>query len=156
MANQKHLDLLKQGVNIWNRWLAEQQSILPNTDLSNANLSGASLENIFFINTDLSRVDLSGKKLIGMNFAGTILSGANLSGANLSRANLSGADLCNADLTRAILVETNLEYAILTNCLIYGIAVWDVKLEGAEQINLVITHQDQPAITVDNLKVAQF
>src|SRR5207248_7932239 len=39
---------------------------------------------------------------------------------------------------------------------IYGISVWDVQLDGAEQINLDITPEGQPKITVDNLKIAQF
>lgn len=81
---------------------------------------------------------------------------AYLSGADLREANLSGADLNGADLRRATFVETNLNNAILTNCLIYGIAAWDVQVEGAEQLNLVITGLNQPTITVDNLKVAQF
>src|SRR4051794_1396804 len=35
-------------------------------------------------------------------------------------------------------------------------AAWDLHLEGAEQADLIITRDDQPAITVDNLEVAQF
>ncbi len=46
--------------------------------------------------------------------------------------------------------------AILTNCLIYGISVWDVRLEGTKQEDLIITFPTQPTITVDNLKLAQF
>jgi hypothetical protein len=44
----------------------------------------------------------------------------------------------------------------MTNCSIYGISAWDVQLQGAKQDNLVITLPDQPIITVDNLKIAQF
>lgn len=44
----------------------------------------------------------------------------------------------------------------LENCNIYGIGVWDVQLDGAKQLNLTITPKDRPAITVDNLKIAQF
>jgi len=46
--------------------------------------------------------------------------------------------------------------ANLSNCRIYGISAWDVQLEGANQVSLIITLIDQPTITVDNLKVAQF
>lgn len=35
-------------------------------------------------------------------------------------------------------------------------SAWDLKLEGAQQRDLVITQDDQPEITVDNLEVAQF
>ncbi len=53
-------------------------------------------------------------------------------------------------------MNTILAEATLTNCQIYGISVWNVQLEGAKQDNLVITAFDEPAITVDNLEVAQF
>lgn len=56
----------------------------------------------------------------------------------------------------AQLVRTNLKEANLTGCSIYGISAWGVELEGASQSNLVITPPDEPAITVDNLEVAQF
>ena len=71
MANQEHLDILRQGVDAWNAWRAEEPSVVP--DLTEAELSGA----------DLSGADLSGADL----------SWANLSGADLCRADLSGAVL---------------------------------------------------------------
>ena len=37
MANQEHLDLLKQGVEIWNQWRQENATIRP--DLSEAPLA---------------------------------------------------------------------------------------------------------------------
>jgi hypothetical protein len=58
---------------------------------------------------------------------------------------------------RAHLVETNLVDATLTDCRIYGISAWNTKLnEGTKQQDLVITHEDEPAVTVDNIEVAQF
>jgi hypothetical protein len=40
---------------------------------------------------------------------------------------------------------------------VYGASVWDIKVdEGTMQQNLVITDEDQPIITVDNIKVAHF
>ena len=57
---------------------------------------------------------------------------------------------------QATLVKTDFSRANLTNCSIYGISVWDVQLQDTLQLNLVITNEDQPIITVDNLEVAQF
>ena len=54
------------------------------------------------------------------------------------------------------MVRTNLENTDLTGCRIHGISAWNVKLKNARQTNLVITHWDEPAITVDNLEMAQF
>ena len=44
----------------------------------------------------------------------------------------------------------------MTQCIIHGISVWNVQLDGAKQENLVITDYGEPAIVVDNLEVAQF
>jgi hypothetical protein len=72
--------------------------------------------------------------------------GANLRGANLSRANLQVAVLVSADFTGAD----------LTGCRVHGASAWNLKLERTKQQNLVITHALEPAITVDNIEVAQF
>ena len=53
-------------------------------------------------------------------------------------------------------MNVSLRGARLNHCRIYGISAWDLDLEGAEQTNLIISPDDQPVITVDNLKVAQF
>jgi len=41
MANQQHLDILKQGVEIWNQWREEHPDITP--DLREADMSGRHL-----------------------------------------------------------------------------------------------------------------
>jgi uncharacterized protein YjbI with pentapeptide repeats len=122
-------------------WADLSEADLSEADLSDANLNGA----------DLSKANLNGAGLRGAH-----LRGAHLNRANLSDTDLSGADLHGADLNLATLIETNLEGAILTGARVYGISVWDVKLENAVQTNLVITPELQPEITVDNLEVAQF
>jgi hypothetical protein len=53
-------------------------------------------------------------------------------------------------------VNTNLTGAHLTGCHIYGVSAWNLKTERAKQENLVITSENEPAITVDNIEVAQF
>ena len=54
------------------------------------------------------------------------------------------------------MVATNLNAADLTGCYVYGASVWNVKLDGATQSNLLVTPLSEPAIQVDNLEVAQF
>ena len=83
MANREHLEILKQGVEVWNAWREEHPSVQP--DLAGANLA----------DTELSGADLSNTKL---------------SGANLKRANLRAAVL-SAETTGAALVGADLEGA---------------------------------------------
>ena len=82
-----------------------------------------------------------------MNLSGATLRGANLRGASLCKADLRGADLRGTQL-----IGTGLSHADLT-----GSAAWDVKLDSrTRQGNLIVTPPDQPAVMVDNIKVAQF
>jgi uncharacterized protein YjbI with pentapeptide repeats len=142
------------------------KSLLYNADLTSATLSSANLSeaylalavfgqaNLSYANlrdTDLSRADLN-----HANFSQADLSQANLSYAALVGTDLRGANLNYANLRCAALVGTDLRGTILRHCSVYGISAWNVKLEGARQESLVITRQDGPNITVDNLKIAQF
>src|SRR6266566_1076261 len=154
MANREHLDLLKHSIENWHGWRKQHPEILP--DLSEANLSTANLSA-----ADLSRANLTGANLVTAHLCRADLTGADLSHANLMAANLTGANLMaanltGADLSRATLVSTNCTKAILTDCRIYGISAWDVELQGATQNSLIIAGHEQPLISVDNLKIAQF
>jgi hypothetical protein len=82
--------------------------------------------------------------------------GANLREADLGGAYLRGADLGGANLMNAALVKTDFTGADVTGCRIYGVSAWNLKLKRAKQQNLVITPEYEPAVTVDNIEVAQF
>jgi uncharacterized protein YjbI with pentapeptide repeats len=130
-------------------------------NLSGANLTGATLFQVDLTEADLTEADLRnailwGAFLINANFSKATLIKAGLPEANLTEANLTEANLTGARLERATLVDTNLTGADLTGCRVYGVSAWGLKLEGAKQQNLVITPQDEPAITVDDIEVAQF
>ena len=137
MTNKQHLDIIKQGVNIWYLWRKNNPEIQP--DLSEANLVEENLVYVNFCKTNLGRANLKranlkganliGAKLIGADLAGADLYKANLMGADLSKTNLSGANLakanlgeanvCNANLVRANLVEANLVGANFTGVKLY-------------------------------------
>ncbi|PYJ88726.1 MAG: hypothetical protein DME70_03430, partial [Verrucomicrobia bacterium] len=63
VTNEPHLSILKQGVEVWNRWYSRQAT------------------------AELRTADFSGSDLRGMDF-----SGVNLTGANLRNAKLAGAN----------------------------------------------------------------
>jgi len=139
MANNKHVALLKKGVDARNAWRKENPDIHPG--LSGAGLSGANLHL-----ASLDRATLSGANLRL----------ADLSGAILSEANLNEAELTGADLQASTLMKTDFTAADLSGCHVYGVSAWGLKLDGTKQQNLVITDTDEPEITVDNIEVAQF
>jgi hypothetical protein len=136
-------------------------------DLRGARLSGANLSR-----ANLVRADLTHANLDGANLSGADLQDADLTIASLIEADLSGADLGAADLKRALLIRanlsaadlsatrllrTNLIGATLTDCRIYGASAWDVVLTTeTKQHGLIITHREDPEVTVDDLEVAQF
>ena len=130
--------------------------------LVEANLGGANLGLAQLYEANLSKANLSGADLcmayLGRaNLSRANLSGADLNGANLIRANLNGANLNGANLIASLLIETNLVDATLTDCKIYGISTWGLEFsEGTKQQGLVITPKKEPAVTVDDLEVAQF
>jgi len=125
-------------------------------------LAGADLTSANLFHAELRHVDLSGAVLLAANLASADLSAANLDGAdlrtaNLSRAHLRGAHLRWARLEAVSLVDADITAADLTQCHVYGISAWGLKLdEHTKQQNLVITKEDEPEITVDNIEVAQF
>lgn len=128
-----------------------RRAYLSRARLRRANLIKADLEEASLIGANLSHADLS-----GTNLSHADLRRAHLAVANFFEANLSSANLSRGNLTGAMLVGTNLKNVSLTDCSIYGISVWNIDLEGAIQDNLVITTPNEPTITVDNLKIAQF
>jgi hypothetical protein len=170
MANDDHLARLKNNVAAWNVWRRENPTIHPDlseanlseADLSKANLIKANLRGTTLFKATLFKADLFAANLSEANLSEADLGRAdllkaNLFRANLFRANLNGAKLVGVNLESATLVETDLTGADLTGCRIYGVSAWRPKLDGAtKQQNLIVTPEDEPAITVDNIGVAQF
>lgn len=229
MANPEQLAILRQGVDVWNKWREENPDVkidLSDADLGKSSLSGVNLSqvrlrranlfradlrranlckanlgkaNLFeanlmdadlgkaslrdanlghanFVganlfeaslreaelrksdlsNANLAEADLFGAKISLANLGCADLSGANLMCANLDQADLSGANLSRADLTRATLVSTRIDAAKISGSTVYGINVWDLEGEFKEQEDLIVTRKEQPIVTVDNIKVAQF
>jgi uncharacterized protein YjbI with pentapeptide repeats len=99
MANEEQLSILREGVEVWNKWRGE------NTKVYHPDLNGAKL----------MQANLNGVNLIGANLIQADLHGANLSNADLRGADLRGASLRSANLRKANLICANLsrDYLIL-------------------------------------------
>src|SRR5258707_15086237 len=97
MANQQHLNVLRQGVATWNRWRAEtfeqwQRGVQLEDpaetliDLRGADLSGANLRRALLYDVDHSGANLHGADLRQVTCHSTNFYEADLSAANLSQA----------------------------------------------------------------------
>ena len=127
-----------------------------NANLNGADLSYANLSHTIFVNASLKNADLFSTNLREAALDEADLSGADLSKADLTMANLEGAVIRNASLSYTNLVQARVNKANISNSRVYGVNVWDLYGEFMEQAELVITAPGESAITVDNIKVAQF
>jgi uncharacterized protein YjbI with pentapeptide repeats len=145
-GNERHLKILEQGVEIWNRWRKENPDIYPN--LCCAKLNGVNLRDADLRGTNLSGADLGEvvSLLPGMDFdgldhlRGADLREADLSGANLGRARLCGADfsgasfrrayLQTADLSGAHLLKAHLNWADLSRAILSDASLSEANLSG--------------------------
>jgi hypothetical protein len=128
MANPEHLEILKQGVDVWNAWRQDQRKIVP--DLRGAELRGAQLTHANLIRTKLIRAKLSSADLTY-----TKLSGARLMLADLRGANLRGAELINADLFSANLGDADFSDTDLRGAVLKSADLRNAKLRGASLLN---------------------
>jgi hypothetical protein len=115
MANQEQLDILKQGVEVWNRWREEHDDIQP--DLREAVLTGHRLTEFTGIKhtirhalhgVDLHSTDLRRADLRGADLRDADLRDADLSYATFTYANLRGADLSDAGVSWTTFGDVNL------------------------------------------------
>ncbi len=157
MANQEHLDILKQGVETWNQWRKEHPEIQPDlgeailnevdlseADLSEANLKGASLRGV-----NLRRADVSGANLSRAVLKEAYLGGSTFLVADLSEADLTEADLSYASFSEADLSEANLKRAKLNDTNLSGTILFKADLSGADLsgARLVRTNLIQATLT---------
>ena len=133
-------------------WLAN----LSGADIGESALVEAFLKDANFIGVNLERSELTSADLMDANLSYSNLTGANLSHANLTRANLTGANLTEANLINSNMIGAKVESAKISKSNVYGVNVWDLQGEFNEQKDLIITEEDQPEVTVDNIEVAQF
>ena len=120
MANEELLNILKQGVDVWNKWREANLGV-------KVDLSGADLREAHLNHADLSGADLSGAILYRANFRGASLIDTNLRQAILQEADLSVTALIRADLRETTLASTNLT----------GARLWEADLTGSRMVSTI-------------------
>lgn len=126
MANKKHVEILKNGVDYWNKWRKEIpfHTLI---DLTGIDLEGYDLRGRNFRGVDLSNASLKAAALTEVDFAGAKLNGANLIKADLRNAYLGGAHLKGVDISGALIQGANFDEADLREAQIF-----DANLDSAD------------------------
>ena len=140
MANPEHLEILKEGVEAWNKWREFNPFVTPN--LINANLNENMLSRAQLYSADLRGADLSAATLRGANLEGANLGYADLRGAKLDYAGLRGAKLGHADLYSATLRGANLRDAKLDDANLNSATLRGADVTGAVFNSTIITRVD--------------
>lgn len=163
MANEEHLALLRQGVDIWNRWRKEHDESYP--DLSRANLRQARLNRANLHGADLRGTNLSEASLVGANLCSSNLTqtslsearlrGAYLSNATLTLTNLSRADLRQANLSHAELMGSDLRFANLRDANLYRASFNRDNLSGADLSGAKLTRAQLVRTNLTNATLTQ-
>ena len=142
MANQEQLEILKQGVEVWNKWREENLSTkinlsyadLREADLGFANLSEANLGFADFTGANLGEANL-GRAILICTFDSANLRKASLRNSNLTVASLREADLSGSNLTHASLIETDLKGAQLIEAELEEANLMGTDFSGANLTN---------------------
>lgn len=148
MANAEHLAILKEGVEVWNKWRKENKNILPDlrkADLHNVNLCNVNLNDANLHNANLFDANLFNAELINADLFGTNLSTARLSKANLFLSRLNVANLANANLSGAVLFASDLSGANLN-----GADLSSANLTNANLFNTNLNSANISASKIDN------
>jgi hypothetical protein len=156
MANAEHLEILKQGVEVWNQWREDNPLLQP--DLSEADLNGANLIEANLRGADLIRADLIRADLRVANLSGADLNGADLDVADLRGADLNGVNLRVANLRRANLRGANLSEADLHGANLLAANLTSTGLAGADMTDVHCAHTSLNGLdlsTVKGLETAQ-
>ena len=134
MANPKHLEILNQGVEVWNNWRSEHATVKP--DLSHAGLNSADLRDANLMFAVLIGADLRNANAMGASFNRAELRFARFINSNLRGADLSIVDLREADLTGADLIGATMLGASLNATILNGANFKNVHLSAAMFANI--------------------
>lgn len=167
MADHEHLDILMQGVEVWNQWRASAPEIRPDLSygiLNYMNLKGVNFDNTFLPSAKLYEADLSGASLRGANLSNTYLRNANLSNADLTgvviyEANLIESVFLNVRLKEAFLhgahfIDMNLSGTDLSDAIMDSAVFSNVDLQGVKGLESV-KHQGPSMISVDTIYISK-
>jgi hypothetical protein len=111
MANPQHLEILSQGVEVWNRWQKTNFNILP--DLSNHNFENAEMPYIDLRNVLLNGSNFTNANFYYANFVNTVCHKTNFTSAYFSNAQIIKSWFDGASFVQANCLRTSFHDSIL-------------------------------------------
>jgi uncharacterized protein YjbI with pentapeptide repeats len=150
VADPTHLNELKRGTELWNRWRLENPTICPDLSgaelkympLAGADLRGANLSHAILTGADLKEANLQGAILLETNFSGAYdrppdLTNADLrdvqaTGATFKFANLHKINLSRGVFVKAIFKSAHLDGSIIQNANLRQADLRAVNFQGVD------------------------
>lgn len=126
-------------------------ALFEDTSFALANLQGANLRK-----SNLSNLWMAQSNLSEANLSGCTIENTNLKFANLYKTNVDNTTFREVDLQGAQLVDTSVNNTSFIDCKIRGVSVWNLHGKIRKTANLIISSDEEPLITTDNLEIAQF
>jgi hypothetical protein len=165
LADPGHLELLRQGIDVWNRWRRThprvepdlsgdasaqfdrdvhslQVAVLNEVAAGDAPKLGGSWELANLTQANLSRANLTGALLDGAILIEADLSDAHLEGASLSGCTFTGAKLTRASARNADFTQSTLRWADLSDADLEEAVLRRANLDGARAPNAIFREAD--------------
>jgi hypothetical protein len=169
-SNTQHVDILREGVESWNRWRKREPSVKPmlcglrvdnpwgfgvnmdRADLRNVDFRAADLPHTNFVGADLREADFTGASLRGACFDEADLRGAKFIRVDLHAKMSAGSvdvlmatSFRNADLRNAVFHIANLSDADMSNSRLGSATMHTVIFAGAHLRNVDFANADLTA-----------
>ena len=145
-------------------------------DFSNSDMNMASLRNCMFYDCNFDDAHLTYTDLVDAHFVkctfrrtcmrvaaigdaefkDCIFEESDMSYCSAEETSFEGSTFLKTKMEHMSLVRTDFTDTKLDECYLYGISSWDLNLQNSVQKNLVITPDEMPTVTVDNIELAQF
>lgn len=147
MADPKHVEILKQGVEAWNNWRNSNHYLRP--DLRGIDLQGVDTHGAYLAETDLSRVDFSGRDLSGALLYEADFTEAKFNGTNLTKADLRSSNLFRADLIKATMEGAELQAADFRQAYLMGANLKGIYMGGVDFSAAALANADFTGSTLN-------
>lgn len=162
MANPEHVEILKQGVEVWNKWREDQPTIfgiekiaIKGLDLTGANFQGCFFTDCAFAKCNLSKANLSNAgldecDLFDVNMEEVSFLETKLSSCWFVRGKGESADFYNAQLSNVEFLDCNLHRANFMNAKLEGVGYKDCKLD-----EIILFDADLKGVKIEGCSLAR-